>query len=113
MIFQDEKWKNLYPDGYKFFTLHYGHTVISLHMTFLKRMRRHKAFPGNGNFLPIFDLKTGCILCGYRFLAISNTNFSVECWDGSLKSVGFFKNLTEVWKFFEGKLEESLERAEI
>lgn len=77
MELQDDIWKRDSPDRYALFMKWYGQPLISIHMAFLKRMRRHKNFPRLEYLAPVYDLDTGNIKMGFYFSIINRDNVSI------------------------------------
>lgn len=84
-------------------------TFTWLRMGYVKRMRRHRTYPGNDSYAPVHDLRSGKIVKGYRFVD-TKTCIRVDIIDvdRTRDRTEFVSNIGAAWDIYEEELVKSV-----
>ena len=75
----------------------YGMGFRGLHAAYLKAMRRHKRFPNDGSFLPVFEEGKEEAIDGIRFIMKGDGCVVGEYYYGPMLD---FESMGDAWEYF-------------
>lgn len=78
-------------------------------MHYVKRMRRHKIYPGNNSYAPVYNLKTGDAVKGFAFVNRGiDIRIDYVIVDGMKDRVEYTNNIGSAWDIYEKELIRSI-----